>query len=269
MILELVNFRHWSAEERNSMRALKITPKSTKDASKESTPAYLTVVDLCSLYNGDKHFCGPGSGSRPRSLTRPRPGARDRSRLEQAAGPAGRRVSSRRRRRRERNFAFRGPGGGRSRARVSRAPGRRGRDGTSLTWQGPWRLRITECPAAAVFALGFRSRGGGCGCAVIAFTCRPGTSDWEQHPRSLALLEGASAAPILTGLYVMRPFVFLTFNKRSCVHLGTVAVAKGMESTDWQRLEIGSTPRELLVPEELMQRSLKRLTQNFGSTLEI
>lgn len=29
----------------------------------------------------------------------------------------------------------------------------------------------------------------------------------------------------------------------SCVHLGTVAVAKGMESTDWQRLEIGSTPR--------------------------
>lgn len=58
MILELVNFRHWSAEERNSMRALKVTPKSTKDASKESTPAYLTVVDLCSLYNGDKHFCG-------------------------------------------------------------------------------------------------------------------------------------------------------------------------------------------------------------------
>lgn len=68
-------------------------------------------------------------------------------------------------------------------------------------WQGPWRLRITECPAAAVLTLGFRSRGGGCGCAVTAFTCRPGTSDWEQHPRSLTLLEGASAAPILTGDY--------------------------------------------------------------------
>lgn len=149
-------------------------------------------------------FCFPpgltGPGSCPRSPTRPRPGACDRSRLEQAAGPAGRRVNSRCRGR-ERNFAFRGPGGGRSRARVSRAPGRRGRDGTSLTWQGPWRLRITECPAAAVLTLGFRSRGGGCGCAVTAFTCRPGTSDWEQHPRSLTLLEGASAAPILTGDY--------------------------------------------------------------------
>lgn len=47
---------------------------------------------------------------------------------------AGRRVNSSCRGR-ERNFAFRGPGGGRSGAGVSRAPGRRGRDGAVLTWR--------------------------------------------------------------------------------------------------------------------------------------
>lgn len=49
MILELVNFRHWSAEERNSMRALKVTPQSTKDASKESTHTDLTSGPLLSV----------------------------------------------------------------------------------------------------------------------------------------------------------------------------------------------------------------------------
>lgn len=49
--------------------------------------------------------------------------------------------------------------------------------------------------------LGLRSPGGACGCAFTAFTCRPGTSDWERHPRCQALLKGASAAPILTGDY--------------------------------------------------------------------
>lgn len=35
--------------------------------------------------------------------------------------------------------------------------------------------------------LGFRSPGGGCGCAFTAFTCRPGTSDGTASPLSGAL----------------------------------------------------------------------------------
>lgn len=65
---------------------------------------------------------------------------------------------------------------------MSRASGRRGRDGASLTWRGPRRARITERPAAAVLAFGLRSPGGGCGCVFAAFTCRPGTGDWNSIP---------------------------------------------------------------------------------------
>lgn len=72
---------------------------------------------------------GPGFGSHQRSQNHPRPGAGDRSRPELAAREQPRHG-------RERNFAFPGLGGGRSRAGVSHAPGRRGRNGASLTWRG-------------------------------------------------------------------------------------------------------------------------------------
>lgn len=113
---------------------------------------------------------GPSPGSRRRPPTRPRPGPHDLP--EQAAGPAeSRALVSSSCRGREGNFAFRGQGGRRSGAEVSRAPGRRGHDGASHTWRGPRKGRITDCPVAAVLVFSLRSPGGDCGRTFTAFTC--------------------------------------------------------------------------------------------------
>lgn len=134
---------------------------------------------------------GPGFGSRQRSQNHPRPGTGDRSRPELAARAPPPRAGEK--------------------LRLSR-PGRREKSSRGEPCAGTpraqWSLAHLAGPAegedngvsgCCAPCLGFRSPGGGCGCAFTAFTCRPGTSDWGQHPRSQALLEGASAAPILTG----------------------------------------------------------------------
>lgn len=136
-----------------------------------------------------------GHGSRPRPPTRPRPGARDRGSPEQTAGPAeSREAREQQLPRAGEKLRFPGPGRREKWSRGEPCTGTPRARWSRAHLAGQPRVRITERPVAAVLAFGLRSPGGGCGCAFTVFTCRPGTSDWEQHPRSRPLVEGAGAA---------------------------------------------------------------------------
>lgn len=134
---------------------------------------------------------GPGFGSRPPSLTRPRPGARDRGRLEQATGPAQSRAAREQQPRgRQRNFAL---GAGTPRARWSLAHLAGPMEGEDNTVSG-------GCPARFRFALPGRW------VWMRVHRLQPaalGQMTGEQHPGSQALSEGASAASILQVIILM------------------------------------------------------------------
>lgn len=85
--------------------------------------------------------------------TRPRPGARDRGRPEQAVGPAESRAAREQRPPRAgEKLRLSRPGRPEKSSRGEPCAGTPRAQWSQLTWRGPWRVRITECPASALFA---------------------------------------------------------------------------------------------------------------------